>query len=59
MMNIDTKINCVKAEIKRRKKFYPSLVEKEKLTRRQADQNIEEMLSVLQTLTQLKSIVDL
>lgn len=56
-MNIDTKIECVKREIKRRKKFYPAYVEQSKMTQRQADNEIAEMQAVYETLTSLKAVV--
>ena len=56
-MHIDTKIKCVKQEVKRRKRYYPYLIENGKLTQEEADQEIQTMLSVVETLTQLKGIV--
>jgi hypothetical protein len=56
-MNIDTKIECVKREIKRRKKFYPLIVRDEKLTQEEADFELATMHAVLETLTQLKGMV--
>jgi len=56
-MNIDTKIKCVRKEVKRRKKFYPYLIENGKLTQEEADLEIATMLEVLETLTQLKGMI--
>ena len=56
-MNIDTKIECLKREIKRRKKFYPYMVKDEKLTQEEADFETATMQAILETLTQLKGMV--
>ena len=56
-MNIDTKIDCVKREIKRRKKFYPLMVRDGKITQEEADFELATMQSVMETLTQLKGMV--
>jgi hypothetical protein len=56
-MHIDTKIKCVKKEIKRRKKYYPLIVENGKMDQEYADQEIAVMTQVLETLTQLKGII--
>lgn len=56
-MNIDTKIDCVRRELKRRKKFYPKMVADGKVDQEWADIEISVMLSVLETLTQLKGMV--
>ena len=57
-MNIDTKIECVKREIKRRKKFYPKLVESGKFNQEWADAEITAMQAVLETLTNMKGALD-
>lgn len=56
-MNIDTKIECAKREVKRRKKFYPYMVKAEKLTQEEADFEIATMQEILETLTQFKGMV--
>jgi len=56
-MHIDTKIKCIKNEIHRRKKCYPMIIENGKMTQEYADQEIEVMRQVLQTLTQLKGMI--
>jgi hypothetical protein len=56
-MNIDTKIECAKREVKRRKKFYPYMVKTEKLTQEEADFEIATMQEILETLTQFKGMV--
>ena len=56
-MHIDTKIKCIKNEIYRRKKCYPMIIESGKMTQEYADQEIEVMRQVLQTLTQLKGMI--
>jgi len=56
-MHIDTKIKCVKSEIKRRKKYFPMLVRGGKMKQADADQEIQSMISVLETLTQLRGMV--
>lgn len=57
-MNIQTKIECVKREVKRRKKIYPHLVEQGKITQEEQDFEIAVMQSVLETLTQLSGLVN-
>ena len=57
-MDINTKIKCVEREIKRRKKFYPLLVESKKMTQEEADIEIAVMMSVYQTLTQLNGVLN-
>jgi hypothetical protein len=57
MMHINTKIKCIKNELKRRKKCYPMIVENGKMDQEYADQEIEIMSQVLQTLTQLKGMI--
>jgi len=57
-MHIDTKIKCIKGEIQRRKKTYPKLVEIGRISQEQADREIETMRHVLQTLTQLKGMIE-
>jgi hypothetical protein len=56
-MHINTKIKCIKNEIHRRKKCYPMIVENGKMDQEYADQEIEVMSQVLQTLTQLKGMM--
>lgn len=58
IMNIDVKISCIKREIKRRKKFYSELVKNGKMEKDYAAIEIATMQSVLETLTQLKGIID-
>ena len=57
-MNIETKIDCVKREIKRRKKFYPKLVEEGKFEQEWADIELATMQAVLETLTNMKGALD-
>lgn len=57
-MHIDTKIKCVKSEIQRRKKTFPKLVEIGRISQDRADREIETMNHVLQTLTQLKGMIE-
>jgi len=56
-MHIDTKIDCIKREIKRRKKYYPVLVKNGHIEQNVADSEIAIMQEVLNTLTQLKGII--
>jgi hypothetical protein len=56
-MNIETKIECVRREIKRRKKFYPLMIEDGKLKQENADFEIATMQAIFETLTQLKGII--
>ena len=56
-MTIDIKIECVRREIRRRKKYYPVLVDEGKMTKEETDQELATMQAVMETLTQLKSIV--
>lgn len=58
-MNIDSKIRCVKSEIKRREKCYPLIILDGRMNQDYADLEIETMKQVLQTLTQLKGLVTL
>lgn len=57
-VSIDLQIKCVKAELKRRKKVFPYLIESEKLKQDEADLEISKMQDVLETLTQLKGLVE-
>jgi len=57
-MHIDSKIECVKREIKRRKKFYPKLVEDGKFEQEWADLELASMQAVLETLTNIKGALD-
>ena len=57
-MNIDSKISCVKRELKRRKKFYPAMVKDGKFDQEFADLEIHAMQKVLETLTQLKGFIE-
>lgn len=56
-MNIDSQIECVKREIQRRKRFYPSLIAQMRMTQEAADFEIMSMQQVYQTLTQLRGLV--
>ena len=56
-MTIDIKFECVRREIRRRKKYYPVLVDEGKMTKEETDQELATMQAVMETLTQLKSIV--
>jgi hypothetical protein len=57
-MTIKERIDCVKRELDRRKRFFPRYVEMEKMSDKTAGYEIACMESVLQTLTQLKGIVE-
>ncbi len=57
IISIDNQIDSVKREIKRRKKIFPSLVERGKLTESDSLVEITLMQGVLETLTVLKGIV--
>ncbi len=57
-MNIDSQIACVKAEVRRRKVVFPILVEKGKMDSSEAILQQHLMQTVLETLTQLKGIVE-
>lgn len=57
IVSIDQQINVVKREISRRKKIFPSLVERHKLTEGDSLSEITAMQGVLETLTVLKGIV--
>lgn len=52
-MNIRDQISCVEREIKMRKKVYPGLVFREKMSKTEADQEIDTMQNVLKTLQNL------
>jgi hypothetical protein len=57
-MNLDSKIECVKRELRRRKKFYPGAIERGILKQKECDYEIAAMEEVLKTLTQLRGIVN-
>jgi len=54
---IQDQINTVKRELSRRKKIYPSLIAKGKLTENDSLSEITQIQAVLETLTALKGIV--
>ena len=54
---IDLQINCIKREIARRKKIYPELIDKDKLTTADTVLEVSAMQGVLETLTTLRGIV--
>lgn len=56
-MTLDDQINCIKREIKRRKKFYPLMVRDGKLTQDEANLELCTIQAALETLTQLKGLL--
>jgi phage gp45-like len=56
-MGIDQQIRCLANEVKRRKKNYPKLVGKGLMTEVDASYEIQAMQAALETLTQLKGMV--
>lgn len=57
-ISLERQIKCVRAEVKRRKKIFPYLVEDKKISQETADLGIASMQDVLETLTQLKGLVE-
>ena len=56
-VSIELQIQCVKKELKRRKKIFPALVESGKLNQDYSDLELSKMQDVLETLTQLKGLL--
>lgn len=57
-MGIDQQIRCLMNEIKRRKRKYPKLVETGIMTEADSLYEIQTMQAALETLTQLKGMVN-
>jgi hypothetical protein len=56
-ITIDQQIKCLAKEVKRRKKVFPALIEQGRLTDENATIEIVTMQQALQTLTQLRGLV--
>jgi hypothetical protein len=56
-IGISVQIECIRREIRRRKKYYPLLVEGGKMSQEDVDQELAVMRSVMETLTQLRGMV--
>lgn len=56
-ITISVQIECVRREIRRRKKYYPILVDEGKMEQQDVDQELAVMQSVMETLTQLRGMV--
>jgi hypothetical protein len=56
-ITIDQQIKCLSAEIARRKKVFPALIEQGRYTEEKATYEIEVMRQAMQTLTQLRGLV--
>lgn len=57
-MNLDTQINVLKSEIRRRKKFDVHLIESGKMSKEELEYQRAALEAALQTLTQLKGIAE-
>jgi len=58
VISLKQKIKCVNDEVKRRKHYYPKLVESGRMPQDKADLEIITMQETLQLLTQLKGMTD-
>ena len=56
-MNLETDITTAKAELKRRKEVFPKLVAAGRIHQNTADLEIARMLHLVETLAQLRAIV--
>ena len=56
-MNLETDITTAKAELKRRKEVFPKLVAAGRIHQNTADLEIARMLHLVETLAQLRAVV--
>lgn len=56
-MGIDDQIACLAAEVKRRKRVFPALIEKGRMASDTSALEIAKMQAALETLTQLRGLV--